>query len=253
MDTGPKLSKSEIKTFVGIIAGFCVIIGCTGIITENELLILFIIPGALLFLYSFNIPKEQENNLVKKEKELDNELNEVRRNAKSSFKILEKSWKSVSFKKCSRCNDNLVTPIRVNSEGTSAEFECGTCGKKTWYNVKSIFGDELLVKSWYTVLEWNASYTNEQFFLTFKFKEDASSEGDESSDDDKGKKRRKSIPQDVKDKVWNRDGGKCVECDSKEGLEFDHIIPISKGGANTYRNLQLLCESCNRKKSDKIG
>jgi cysteinyl-tRNA synthetase, unknown class len=29
-------------------------------------------------------------------------------------------------------------------------------------------------------------------------------------------------------------------------------IPISKGGANTVRNLQLLCEPCNRKKSDKI-
>ena len=37
-----------------------------------------------------------------------------------------------------------------------------------------------------------------------------------------------------------------------ESVEFDHIIPHSKGGANTKRNIQLLCESCNRKKSDKI-
>jgi len=65
--------------------------------------------------------------------------------------------------------------------------------------------------------------------------------------------KRKSIPQDVRDKVWNRDSGKCVECDSKENLEFDHIIPVAKGGANTYRNLQLLCEDCNRSKSDNIG
>ena len=65
--------------------------------------------------------------------------------------------------------------------------------------------------------------------------------------------KRNPIPDDVKDKVWNRDGGKCVNCGSNINLEFDHIIPHSKGGANTYRNLQLLCETCNRTKSNKIG
>ncbi len=67
------------------------------------------------------------------------------------------------------------------------------------------------------------------------------------------KERSRRISQNVKDKVWNRDGGKCVNCGSNENLEFDHIIPFSKGGANTYRNIQLLCEGCNREKSDKIG
>lgn len=67
------------------------------------------------------------------------------------------------------------------------------------------------------------------------------------------KEKTRRIPQDVKDKVWNRDGGKCTQCGSKENLEFDHIIPFSKGGANTYRNIELLCEPCNRIKSDKIG
>lgn len=64
---------------------------------------------------------------------------------------------------------------------------------------------------------------------------------------------REPIPQDVQDKVWNRDGGKCVKCGGQHNLEFDHIIHFSKGGANTYRNLQLLCESCNRQKSNNIG
>lgn len=64
---------------------------------------------------------------------------------------------------------------------------------------------------------------------------------------------REPIPQDVMDKVWNRDGGKCVKCGSQENLEFDHIIPFSKGGANTYRNLQILCKKCNVEKSNKIG
>ena len=65
--------------------------------------------------------------------------------------------------------------------------------------------------------------------------------------------RSRKISQTVKDRVWNRDQGKCVECGSNEKLEFDHIIPFSKGGSNTYRNIQLLCEACNRSKSNQIG
>lgn len=65
--------------------------------------------------------------------------------------------------------------------------------------------------------------------------------------------KREPIPQDVLDKVWNRDGGKCVKCGSQEKIEFDHIVPFSKGGSNTYRNLQILCEQCNRGKSNNIG
>jgi len=65
--------------------------------------------------------------------------------------------------------------------------------------------------------------------------------------------RSRHISQDVKDMVWRRDQGRCVECGSQDRLEFDHIIPFSRGGANTYRNVQLLCESCNRAKSDNIG
>ena len=65
--------------------------------------------------------------------------------------------------------------------------------------------------------------------------------------------QRESIPTRIKDQIWRRDQGQCVECGSNEKLEFDHIIPISKGGANSYRNIQLLCEPCNRRKSANIG
>jgi len=44
----------------------------------------------------------------------------------------------------------------------------------------------------------------------------------------------------------------CVECGSQERLEYDHIIPVSKGGSNTERNIQLLCEKCNRGKAAAI-
>ncbi len=63
---------------------------------------------------------------------------------------------------------------------------------------------------------------------------------------------REPIPSDIANAVWNRDGGQCCICGSRSELEFDHIIPISKGGATTFRNLQLLCKKCNTRKSDRI-
>jgi hypothetical protein len=65
--------------------------------------------------------------------------------------------------------------------------------------------------------------------------------------------RRQPIPQDVKIAVWQRDGGRCVECGTNEHLEFDHIIPLAMGGANTMRNLQLLCAICNQRKGATLG
>ncbi len=60
------------------------------------------------------------------------------------------------------------------------------------------------------------------------------------------------IPQDVKTAVWERDRGRCVQCEASDYLEFDHIIPHAKGGASTVQNVQLLCRRCNLKKRDAI-
>ena len=64
--------------------------------------------------------------------------------------------------------------------------------------------------------------------------------------------RRKAISDAVKIQVWQRDNGRCSRCGSNKNLEYDHIIPLAKGGANTMRNLQLLCEDCNRSKGANI-
>ena len=61
-------------------------------------------------------------------------------------------------------------------------------------------------------------------------------------------KRSRRISTEVKQIVWARDEGKCQHCASTEDLEFDHIIPFSKGGSNYEANVQLLCFSCNKKK-----
>lgn len=60
------------------------------------------------------------------------------------------------------------------------------------------------------------------------------------------------IPQHIKNAVWQKCQGKCVQCDSSAYLEFDHIIPFSKGGSNSENNLQILCRKCNLEKSNQI-
>lgn len=63
-----------------------------------------------------------------------------------------------------------------------------------------------------------------------------------------GERNTRSVPQDVKIAVAARDGGRCRQCGSTADLHFDHVIPWSKGGANTVANIQLLCGPCNRRK-----
>lgn len=67
-----------------------------------------------------------------------------------------------------------------------------------------------------------------------------------------GQRDTRSIPQAMRTAVWQRDGGKCVECQAAEYLEFDHVIPHSKGGATSISNLQLLCRKCNQSKGARI-
>ena len=50
--------------------------------------------------------------------------------------------------------------------------------------------------------------------------------------------------------VFTRDGGVCQCCGSSNSLEYDHITPFSCGGSSEASNIQLLCMSCNRSKSN---
>ncbi|MGV9667888.1 TerD family protein [Nocardia niigatensis] len=67
-----------------------------------------------------------------------------------------------------------------------------------------------------------------------------------------GQRDSRAIPQDVKAQVWQRDAGKCAQCGAQEYLEFDHVIPWSRGGATSVDNLQILCRGCNLAKGARM-
>lgn len=54
-------------------------------------------------------------------------------------------------------------------------------------------------------------------------------------------------------RIFERDGAKCKTCGEESHLCIDHIIPVSGGGKSDDSNLQVLCISCNTRKSNKIG
>jgi 5-methylcytosine-specific restriction endonuclease McrA len=51
--------------------------------------------------------------------------------------------------------------------------------------------------------------------------------------------------------VLERDGRRCVWCDSPHDLHVDHVLAQSTGGASLSVNLQTLCRSCNLWKRDR--
>ena len=70
-------------------------------------------------------------------------------------------------------------------------------------------------------------------------------------------KRRKGryISFKTKIRVVRRDNHTCQECSKHlkdDEVEFDHIIPVSKGGSSEEHNIRLTCYDCNRDKTDKI-
>jgi hypothetical protein len=65
----------------------------------------------------------------------------------------------------------------------------------------------------------------------------------------------RSVPREVMLKVVRRDGQICQICHQPvpdDQVEFDHVIPFSRGGPATADNLRVVCRDCNRKKQDSL-
>lgn len=70
------------------------------------------------------------------------------------------------------------------------------------------------------------------------------------------RRRGRYIPFKTKIRVVRRDNYTCQHCKKHlrdDEVEFDHIIPISKGGSSEEHNIRLTCFDCNRGKSDNVA
>ena len=64
------------------------------------------------------------------------------------------------------------------------------------------------------------------------------------------------IPFQTKIRVVRRDNYTCQHCHKHlqdNEVEFDHIIPLAKGGSSDEHNIRLTCHECNADKSDKVS
>ena len=147
---------------------------------------------------------------------------------------------------CPRCYENEMALISISPTAKSIEYACTHCGKKLRAvasgpdarKVKrlevSIVG--VLGKAWFKTAMGHYRCTFSAPEATLPYEQTT----------------REPITEVIRAEVWRRDNGRCVQCRSREKLQFDHIIPVSKGGATTVANLQLLCQSCNLSKGARI-
>ncbi len=58
------------------------------------------------------------------------------------------------------------------------------------------------------------------------------------------------IPAVNRREVLRRDKHTCQYCGSTRHLTLDHVIPVSKGGQDTWDNIVTACETCNNRKGN---
>ena len=51
--------------------------------------------------------------------------------------------------------------------------------------------------------------------------------------------------------ILRRDNFRCQYCGVRESLTVDHVVPKSRGGQDTWKNLVAACTGCNNKKGSR--
>ena len=70
---------------------------------------------------------------------------------------------------------------------------------------------------------------------------------------------KRYIPARVRRAVWERDGGRCTfvsarghRCNAQRFLEFDHVVPVARGGGATVEGLRLRCRAHNQYEAERV-
>jgi hypothetical protein len=155
---------------------------------------------------------------------------------------VEEYWATMvseyAFRPCPRCNEDDFNLIELSPKGGSAFVECKYCGKRSWAHAIGSEAAARLDLALRKAKDFEPAFSpiGKTFALGGHRAQDGVAVG------------RERIPDPLARAVFQRDQGQCVSCHAKEQLEIDHVVPVSKGGATTLRNLQLLCQRCNRSK-----
>jgi len=147
---------------------------------------------------------------------------------------------------CTQCQEADMMLLEVSPNARSVHYQCRNCSKTMWAAAGSPTASTA-AQQWahFTRLlsTWNQRYPRMAGRVWFRTPE---------SPLPYEMTGREPIPAAVKSEIWRRDQGRCTACGSKQQLEIDHIIPVSRGGATTTTNLQILCKGCNRTKAARI-
>ncbi|HXD85057.1 MAG TPA: HNH endonuclease [Urbifossiella sp.] len=206
--------------------------------------------------YLQELKKERNLEEIKRQKEIE----DLRMREETSF-VLENICKTKGelvpilqqqflVQPCFRCNEYAMQLLGVSPNGRSIHYQCIHCLKK----MRASAGTQAALRSvqlWITLCE----LLKKGEILDFRFSRihDCSVFFEAPAAPLPFEQTtRTPIPEAMRSEVWRRDGGRCVQCDSKQNLQFDHIIPITRGGATSVANLQLLCQPCNGGKTNRI-
>ncbi len=75
----------------------------------------------------------------------------------------------------------------------------------------------------------------------------------------RGSSNPRYVEASIKREVFERDGGQCAfvsdhgkRCECRRDLEYDHVIPVAKGGLTKTKNLRLLCRPHNQYEAERV-